>query len=207
MAEQLTRFQSHRFQVLPPDSPPTVERQEGVTMERPASIDAHMETTPAAETREDLSIYNNPLVQLPPTMDTTFHFLMEGQPGSSDWTINHPPDETIEAEYGLNTPFWRTSLGKTISQYKTTIMEPDIFVPLRTRLENAPSNEELLQESIEYTCIYCAHSKELGNAQKSRRRSFSPLPSLSRTTPPGYRALSSPYVAQLSESPTITLVT
>ena len=61
-----------------------MERKEGVTMEWPASIDARMETAPASETREYFSVYNNPLFQIPPTIDTTFHFLMEGQPGSSN---------------------------------------------------------------------------------------------------------------------------
>ena len=37
MAEQLTRCHSRRLQGLPPDSPPTVEGQEGVNMEQPAS--------------------------------------------------------------------------------------------------------------------------------------------------------------------------
>ena len=74
-----------------------MEGQEGVTMERLTYVDSRMGTTPATETREDFFVYNNPLVQMPPTMDTTFHFSMEGQPDSSNWTVNHPPDETIEA--------------------------------------------------------------------------------------------------------------
>ena len=61
-----------------------MEGSKGETMERLASADARMETTPAAKTREQFSIYNSPSVQLPPTMETTFHFSMEGQPGSSD---------------------------------------------------------------------------------------------------------------------------
>ena len=40
-----------------------------------------------------------------------------------------------------------------------------------------------------------------------RRRSISPLPSLSRATPPGYPALSPPQVALLPESPTQNFVT
>ena len=62
---------------------------------------------------------------------------MEGQPGSSNWTVNHPPDETIEVGYGPNAPFWITSLGQTIVEYGTTTTEADILAPLRTRLENA----------------------------------------------------------------------
>ena len=115
-----------------------MEGQEGVNMERPTSTDAHIETTLSTKTREYFFLYNNPLVQLPPTMDTTFHFSMEGQPDSSNWTVNHPLDETIDVEYGPNAPFWRTSLGKTIVEYGITTTEPNILAPLRTRLENAP---------------------------------------------------------------------
>ena len=73
-----------------------MEGQEGVTMERPASVDARIETTSGARTREEFSVYNNPLVQLSPTTDTTFHFSMEGQLGSSEWIGGHPLDESIE---------------------------------------------------------------------------------------------------------------
>ena len=113
-------------------------------MEGLASNDAHIETTSTTETREYFSVYNNPLVQLPATKNTTIHFSMEGQPSSSDLTVNHPPNETIEAEYGPNSPFWRTSLGNTIVEYGTTTIEPEpnIIAPLRIRLQNAASNEE-----------------------------------------------------------------
>ena len=97
--------QSHRLQGLPPDSPPVMEGQEGVTMEWLDSAKAHIENTPAAEPREEFLIYNNPLVQLTPKVDTSFHFPIEGQPGSSDWTANHPLDETTGAEYGPASPF------------------------------------------------------------------------------------------------------
>ena len=50
------RHHSRRLQVLPPYSPPTMEGQEGETMDLPASADAHMETTSAAETREYISV-------------------------------------------------------------------------------------------------------------------------------------------------------
>ena len=62
MAEQLTRCQSHILQGLPPDSPPTVEGQEGVTMEQPGSANVLIGTALASETREDFIIYTNPLV-------------------------------------------------------------------------------------------------------------------------------------------------
>ena len=60
-----------------------MEGQEGVTMEWPASVEAHMETTPTTEPREEFSVYENPLVHLTPEANTSFHFPMEGRPGSS----------------------------------------------------------------------------------------------------------------------------
>ena len=104
LVEQFTR-RSHRLQVLPSDSPPALEGHEGETMKRTTFVDARIETTSATETREYFSVYNNPLVQLPPATNTTFYFQMEGQPGTSDWTVNHPPDQTIEVEYGPDAPF------------------------------------------------------------------------------------------------------
>ena len=74
-------------------------------MEGLASNDAHIETTSTTETREYFSVYDNPLVQLPPAAEPAFRFLMEGQDGSSNWTFNHPPDEAIEVEYAPNAPF------------------------------------------------------------------------------------------------------
>ena len=96
MSEQLTSCKYHRLQSLPPNSPPAVEGKEGVTMERLALVDARIETTLATRPREEFFVYNNPLVQLSPTTDTTFHFSMEGQLGSSDWIGGHPLDESIE---------------------------------------------------------------------------------------------------------------
>ena len=43
------RSQYHRLQGLPPDSPPAMEGQERVAMERPASAEAHRETTLATK--------------------------------------------------------------------------------------------------------------------------------------------------------------
>ena len=59
MGKQLSRCHSRRLQGLPLESPPIVEGQEGVTMERPASAEARMETTPATEPREGLSVCDN----------------------------------------------------------------------------------------------------------------------------------------------------
>ena len=132
--------------------------------------------------------------------------MTEGQADSSNWTFNHPPDEAVEAEYGPNSPFWRTSLGVSIANYGTTTTEPEpsILSPLRRRLENAPSNEEFFQEYIEHLH---KHVEELKNVENSRTRSIYPLPSPLRTTPPGYHALSPPQVALLPESATENLVT
>ena len=68
---------------------------------------------------------------------------MEGQASSSNWTFNHPPDEVVEAEYGPNASFWRTSLGQSIADYgtATTESESSILYPLRRHLENDPLNE------------------------------------------------------------------
>ena len=94
-----------------------------------------METTPATEPREEFSVSDNPLVQLTPEANTSFHFPTEGQPGSSDWIGNHPLDETIGVEYGPNDPLWRTSLGQTIAGYgiPTIESESDIVAPLIMR--------------------------------------------------------------------------
>ena len=64
MVEQLARRQYCRLQGLPPDSPPTMEGQECVNMEQPTSADAPIGTSSASETRDDFTIYTNPLVQL-----------------------------------------------------------------------------------------------------------------------------------------------
>ena len=169
-------------------------------MEWLASTDAHIENTLATETREDWSIYNNPLVQMPLADDPPFLFLMEGQAGSSNWMFNHPPDETIEVEYGPNSPFWRTSLGKSIAEYITTTTKPEPFIlsPLRQLIHRNPSNEYFFWESIEHLCQ---------SAENLRRRIISPLPSPSRKSPPAYHSLSPPQVSLLPESPTQNLVT
>ena len=70
MAEQLARRKSRRLQDLPPDSPPVVEGEEGVTVEIPALAEDHMELTPP---RGNFSTHASPLVQLPPTTDVFVH--------------------------------------------------------------------------------------------------------------------------------------
>ena len=53
-------------------------------MEWTASYEAPIEATPAAEPTEEFSVYENALVELTPTTDTSFHFPMEGKPDSSN---------------------------------------------------------------------------------------------------------------------------
>ena len=88
-----------------------MEGNEGETMEQTTSIDSHVEDVPVTITREEFSTYDNPLVQQPPMIDSTFHFPMEIQPGSLDWVFNHPSDDTTGTKFCPNAHFWRTSLG------------------------------------------------------------------------------------------------
>ena len=81
-----------------------MEGNEGETMEQLDSVDSHVEDVPVTRTREDFSTYDNPLVQWPPTTDSTFHFPM-GQSGSSDWVFNHSLDYTVGAKFSPNAPF------------------------------------------------------------------------------------------------------
>ena len=52
MAEKIARLQSRRLQGLSPESPPTVEGQEGITLEQPASANVSIGTTLSSEIRE-----------------------------------------------------------------------------------------------------------------------------------------------------------
>ena len=118
MAEHLPWCQSHRLHGLPLDSPPAVEGEEGVAMEIPASTENRMELTPP---REDLTAYMNPLVQLPPTTDASLHPPLEGH-----GDVFAPPD------YGLDAPFWRTSMVQDITEFRV----------IRTSPRNPPLGEE-----------------------------------------------------------------
>ena len=69
---------SRILQGLPPDSPPAMEGRKGETIERPTSTDARIENPLASGTREEFFVYDNPLVEQPPTANTAFHFPMEG---------------------------------------------------------------------------------------------------------------------------------
>ena len=61
-----------------------MEGHEGETIEWPTSVDDRIENNSATETRKYFFVYDNPLVQLPPTIDQPFRFLTEGQAGSSN---------------------------------------------------------------------------------------------------------------------------
>ena len=73
------------------------------------------------ESREQFTAYVNPLVQQPPTTDTSFHSSMEGH-----------IDSPLEIEYGPNAPFWRTSMGQALSEFGVT----------RPCFENPPPGED-----------------------------------------------------------------
>ena len=67
-------------------------------MDQPIMTNSHVEGDLVMEAREEFTSYDNPLeVQQPLATDTTFHFPMEGQPGSSYWVFNHPSDDTVGA--------------------------------------------------------------------------------------------------------------
>ena len=120
---------SHRLHGLPPDFPPTMEGNEGETMEQPATSNYHVEGVPVNEMREEFSSYDNPLlVQQPSTEDISFLFPTEGQPGSSNWVFNHPSHDTVATYFGSNDLFWETPLGKSISEYGTT--RPSYVTPI-----------------------------------------------------------------------------
>ena len=106
MSEKLARRQYCRLQGLSPDSPPTMEGQEGVTMEQPNSANVPVGTALISETREDFTIYTNPLVQLPPTADASMRLPLEGH-----------VDTPALLDYGLDAPFWRTSMGQVITKF------------------------------------------------------------------------------------------
>ena len=70
------------------------------------ATDSHVEGSLVVESREQFTAYVNPLVQQPPTADTSFHSPMEGR-----------TDSPVETEYGPNAPFWRTSMGNPFPSF------------------------------------------------------------------------------------------
>ena len=113
MVEQLVRHQSRRLQGVSSDSPPTMEGQEGVTMEQPASTNVPVGTVLASGTKEYFTIYTNSLVKLPPAADVSIHPSLEGHVDTPA-----PPD------YGPNDPFWRTSMGQAIAEFRVIRPSP-----------------------------------------------------------------------------------
>ena len=69
-----------------------------------ATTNFHVEGSIVVESGEQFIAYVNPLVQQPPVANTSFHSPMEGRIDG--------PDET---EYGHDAPFWRTSMGQSLS--------------------------------------------------------------------------------------------
>ena len=113
MAEKIARRQSHRLQVLSPNSPPTMEGQEGVTMEQPVSVNVLVGTSLASETREYFTVYTNPLVQIPLAADASVHPPLEGRVDSPT-----PPD------YGLDAHFCSTYMGQAIAKFRVIRPSP-----------------------------------------------------------------------------------
>ena len=57
-----------------------------------ATADSHMEENPTLEVGEEFTTYDNPLIEQPPTANTSFHFPMEGHVGSSNW-VDHSSND------------------------------------------------------------------------------------------------------------------
>ena len=98
-----------------------MEGQEVVTIEQPASANVPIGTSLASETREDFTVYTNPLVQLPPAADASVHSPLEGH-------IDIP----IQVEFFPDAAFWRNSMGQAISDF-------GVIIP---SLRNPPLEEE-----------------------------------------------------------------
>ena len=77
-----------------------------------------------------------------------------------------------------------------------------MLTPLRNLLAKSLSHDQFLHDSLKHANHRIEEIKKY-----EKRRSIPPHPNPSRTTPPGYCALSSPHVAQLPESPIQNLVT
>ena len=95
-----------------------------------AATTSHQEENIVVESGDQFTSYTNSLVQQPPMADTSFHPHMEGRTDNPD-----------APKYGLNAPFWRTSMGQAISSFGVN----------RTSLEQtSPSEEEYrkIQASI-----------------------------------------------------------
>ena len=101
-----------------------------------ATTNSHLEGSPVVDSGEQFTAYVNPLVQQPPTADTSFHSPMEGH-----------TDILVETEYGPNAPFWRTYMGQYIFEFGVTIPS----------FENPPPSEDeyrRIQASLDHSCIF-----------------------------------------------------
>ena len=65
-----------------------------------ATTSSHEEENIVVESGDQFTSYINPFTQQPPMADTSFHSHMEGH-----------NDSPVAHEYGLDAPFWRTSMG------------------------------------------------------------------------------------------------
>ena len=64
------------------------------SIDQGVATESHVEGITVVESGEQFTSYVNPLVQHPPTADTSFHSSMEGR-----------TDSPFENEYGPNAPF------------------------------------------------------------------------------------------------------
>ena len=87
-----------------------MEGEEGVAVEIPSLAENRMELTLP---REYFTVYMNRLVQFPPTNDASLHPPLEGH-----GDVSAPPN------YGPDDPFWRTSMGQAIAEFRVIIPSP-----------------------------------------------------------------------------------
>ena len=141
-----------------------MEGQEGVTMEQPTSANVPLGTSLASETREDFTVYTNPLVQLPPAIDASMHSPLEGY-----------IDSPIQPNYGPNAPFWRTFMGQAISEFGVIIPSPG----------NPPLGEEehrRINASLDQACNFSERVERIIPPPVSRYETM--LAHLPRNTDP-----------------------
>ena len=91
---------SRRNQGLPPDFPPITRESPLEAIDQGVATSSHEEENLVVERGDQFTSYINPLVQQPPMVDTSFHPHMEGH-----------IDSPVAPEYGLDAPFWWTSIG------------------------------------------------------------------------------------------------
>ena len=112
-------------------------------MEQPASANVLVGTTLASETKEDFTVYTNALVQLPPAANVSLHMPLEGH-----------VDTLAPLDYGLDAPFWRNSMGQSISEFKV----------IRPSQGNPPLGEEeqrRINASLSRACNFSERVKRI----------------------------------------------